>query len=274
VAKIGRNERCPCGSGVKSKRCCGTRAAQAEFDTQASALVELMSLPALFPQLRPRGEAFASWAERVAAEQLDSPSEEGLALLEPAERERIERGHAQEHPQVWRSLVEELGSEELARTAVVRGAVAAGVWERGRPLNPWSLALLEESSREDAADSLSFVLDARDLWSAFESGIVDDVLAELDDGLDDEAYDLVWNATVAEYARRFRGNWHDDRLAELVARVRSRLPLQGYTRACTALALACEGFKRDGDVRDRLPALLLAESVCRVSAPLAPPLAA
>jgi hypothetical protein len=29
--KVGRNERCPCGSGLKFKRCCGSLASQAAF---------------------------------------------------------------------------------------------------------------------------------------------------------------------------------------------------------------------------------------------------
>jgi len=271
VAKIGRNERCPCGSGEKFKRCCGTREAQAALERQASALEELAALPFLFPRLRPRGDAFAAWAERVATAELGAPRfDEGLALVEAAERERIGRD-AEEHPQVWQSLVADLADEDLARKIVVSGAVVAGVWER-RTRDSLALALLEDSPDEDAAEALALVLDAGDLWNVFESASADAGLAELDDDLDDEAYDLMWNATIVEEARRLLGTWHDARLAELVARVRSRLPLEGFATASAILARACDEFEREPRVRERLAALLLADSVGRLA--LAPPLAA
>jgi len=272
VAKIGRNERCPCGSGEKFKRCCGTREAQAALERQASALEELAGLPFLFPRLRPRGDAFAAWAERVATAELGAPRfDEGLALVEAAERERIGREQAEEHPQVWQSLVADLADEDLARKIVVSGAVVAGVWER-RTRDSLALALLEDSPDEDAAEALALVLDAGDLWNVFESASADAALAELDDDLDDEAYELMWNATIVEEARRLGGPWHDARLAELVARVRSRLPLEDFATASAALVRACDEFERDARGRERLAALLLADSVGRLR--LALPLAA
>src|SRR5439155_25877803 len=101
------------------------------------------------------------------------------------------------------------------------------------------LELLEESPDEDAAEALALVLDPGDLWSVYESGVAEGALVELDDDLDDEAYELIWNATVADQARQLYGEWHQARLAELVARLRSRLPLPGWPRASTTLARAC-----------------------------------
>jgi SEC-C motif len=272
VPKVGRNERCSCGSGLKVKRCCGTGAARAAQERAACALGELMTLSVLFPRLRPRGEEFAAWADRVASTQLEEPPlDAALALLDEAERERIESEHAKEYPEFWRSMVDELGNEELARKALVRGAIAAGVWER-RPLDPMRLALLDQSSDEEAAEGLALVLDAGDLWSVHESSIADEALVGLDDELTDDAYDLVWKATVAEHARRFCGTWHRARLAELVARVHSRLPLNRFPRATAALEGACDEFERDAALRERLAAMLLADSVCRLA--IAPALAA
>lgn len=274
MPKVGRNEPCPCGSGAKAKRCCGTREAQAVLERKTSALGKLMTLPVLFPHLRPGGEAFAAWAERVATTQLaEPPLDDAVALLEPGERERIEREHAQEHPHAWRSLVEDLGDKGLARKAVVRGAIAAGVWER-RALDAEALELLEESPSPDgdAAEALALVLDAGDLWSVFESGVADDALVELDDDLEDEPYELIWNATVADQARQLCGKWHHARLAELVARLRAHLPLADLPRATATLERACEAFEHDAGVRERLAAELLADSLCRLA--LAPALAA
>jgi hypothetical protein len=261
VAKIGRNERCPCGSGEKFKRCCGTREAQAALERQAGALEELVALAQLFPRLRPRGEAFGAWAERVAALQLgEPPLDEGVALLEPAELERIERGHAEEFPQVWRSLVEELGDDELARKAVVYGAVAAGIRER-RPLDGMALRLLDGSPDEDSTEALALVLDAGDLWSVHDSVVADAALAELADDLEDQAYALAWDAVLAEQAGRLSTPWHDTRLAELVRRLRSSLPLADFPASSAVLMAACDAFERDGDVRTRLAASLLADSL-------------
>jgi SEC-C motif len=265
MPKLGRNDGCPCGSGAKVKRCCGTREAKAAQGRKAAALGELMTLPVLFPRLRPRGEAFAAWADRVATTQLEAPPlDEGLRLIDAVEGERIGREHAQEHPRVWRSLVDELGDEELARAAVVRGAIAAGVWER-RALGASALELLEESLDEGAAEALALVLDPNDLWSAFESSVADAALLELDDELEDETYEVIWNATVIEQARRLREPWHDARLAELVGRVRSRLPLHGDADASATLARACEDFERDAGVRARLAELLLIDSLGRLA---------
>jgi SEC-C motif-containing protein len=268
VGKIGRNERCPCGSGEKFKRCCGTREAQAVIERKAGALEELITLAQLFPRLRPRGEAFGAWADRVAALELGGPRlDEGLALVEPAELGRIERAHAEEFPDVWRSLVDDLGDEQFAREAVVRGAVAAGVWER-RPLDATALRWLG-SPDEDPSEVLALVLDAGDLWSVHESVTAEAALVELDEGLDDEAYELAWNAALAERASGLWTEWHDARLAELVARLGSRLPLEDLPAATVTLAAACEAFAHDAVVRRRVGDMLLEDSFSRTRLALA-----
>jgi hypothetical protein len=47
---------------------------QAAVERKVSALEELLTLPVHFTRLRPRGDAFARWAERMAASQLDAPA--------------------------------------------------------------------------------------------------------------------------------------------------------------------------------------------------------
>jgi hypothetical protein len=262
VAKVGRNERCPCGSGEKFKRCCGTREARAALERKAGALEELITLAQLFPRLRPRGKAFGAWAERVAAFELSGPPlDKGVALLEPGELGRIEAAHAEEFPDVWRSLIDDVGDEELARAAVVRGAVAAGVWER-RPPDAMALRWLG-SPDEDPSEVLALVLDAGDLWSVHESVIAEAALAELDEGLDDEAYELAWDAALAERAPGLWTGWHEARLAELVARVLSLLPLEDLPAATVTLAAAFEAFERDAVVRRRVANMLLEDSFSR-----------
>jgi hypothetical protein len=192
-----------------------------------------------------------------------------VALLERGELGRIERGHAEEFPDVWRSLVDDVGDEEPAREAVVYGAVAAGVWER-RPLDGTALRWLGAPD-EDPFEALALVLDAGDLWSVHESVIAEAALAELDEGLDDEAYALAWDAALAERAPGLWTAWHEARLAELVARLRSLLPLEDLPAATVALAAAGEAFERDAVVRRRVADMLLEDSFSRTRLALALP---
>ena len=164
---------------------------------------------------------------------------------------------------MWRSLVEDVGDERLAREMVVSGAIAAGIWER-RGLDEFTLAALEQRPEDDPVEALTLVLDPGDLWSVFESAATYETLAELDDDLADEAYELVWEATIAEHARRPREPWHERRLAELVARLRTHLPLANRPQASACLAHACDEFERSADVRERLAALLLEDSFDRL----------
>jgi hypothetical protein len=244
------------------------------LDRKAAALAQLMTLGMQFPQLRPRTEPFARWAERVAANDLAAPPlDEGFSLLDSSELARIEGEHAKQHPSAWRSLVDDLGDDETARQALVRGAVVAGVWER-RPLEDEAVGVLEDWPEEDAAEALALVLDPTDLWSVAESDAAESVLAELDDKLDDDAYESAWEAVVAQQAQALATAWHDARLRELVGRWRSRLPLDDFPVATSSLAAACEAFERDSSVRTRLAGLLLSDSLGRLRLQLGLPVAA
>jgi hypothetical protein len=54
------------------------------------------------------------------------------------------------------------------------------------------------------------------------------------------------------------------RLAALVGRLASRLPIAGFPSASAALAAACRAFERDKTVRRRLRAELLLDSLTTV----------
>ncbi|MGH3104082.1 MAG: SEC-C metal-binding domain-containing protein [Gaiellaceae bacterium] len=263
--EIGRNEPCPCGSGVKVKRCCGTPEAQERIERAAGALEEAVTLAAHFPRLRAGGEAFSAWAEGAAAlEPIDELLEGSLGLLEPAERARIVRDYAAASADAWRSLCEDAGGEELAANVLVAGAVAAAVAER-RPPDEETLELIETVDLEDdPCEALALGLEAGDLWSIVESYEADEAVGRLENELDDAAYELLWNATLESEAARLGGEWHRERLAALVERLRSRLPFEDFPAASTALAAACEAFARDEDVRRRLAASLLADSLGRI----------
>lgn len=263
MAKVGRNEPCPCGSGAKVKRCCGTEAALETLELRADTLQELLDLAELFPRLRPSGAAFSHWADRIARRDL-SPAllEEGLGLLEDHERDRIEHEHERDYPHVWRTLCDDLGSDAIAAEAAVIGAVVAAVDER-RPPDDDVLELLEGSAeaRRDPCEALALVLRAGDLWSVHESVQVEAAIAAIPDDLDDDEYEKEWNATLEREAGRLATEWHDERLATLVARLAGHLPFRGRPAASAALAGACETLARDPELRARLAAFLLGETL-------------
>src|SRR5687768_9601850 len=180
MAKIGRNEPCPCGSGRKYKRCCGTPEAQARIEAAAEAVEEALALAEHFPQLRPRGDAFAEWAERAARDPREVSIGSGIALLEEAEWERILRTCAEDQPQAWRSLCADAGDTALVESVLLSGAVLAGVSERC-PIDAFRFAYLEQrASVERPFEALSWVLDGNDLWSVIESAEADAALDALD----------------------------------------------------------------------------------------------
>lgn len=261
MALVPRNAPCPCGAGRKYKRCCIDR--ERELVRRNEALEELLALPSLFPLLRPADDSFERWAEQHAgAEPMRALIEEGGSLLPEAESVRIRRGHAREFPEVWESLVRDCADEREAEDAVLIGAVVAALQEE-RELDDGALELIEEvrDLQADPIEALAIAVDACNLWSLADATLADDALARIDPDLDDGAYEAVAEALLAE---RAAGAWtptHERRLALLVGRVRARLPMQGRRRASRVLERACTAFDRDPDVRGRLAAMLLADTL-------------
>lgn len=259
-----RNAPCPCGSGRKHKLCCGlTRGEERERAQRAALVEEIARLPMHFPRLRPSDADVLAWADRLTSEaRTEFPLAEGIALVSARERARTERAAAKELQGFWRQVCEEVGDERLAREAVVAGAVAAAVEERLRAREP-DLELIEERAdvRADLAEALAFALEAADLWSLSEAARADTALAAIPEHLDDDEYGLRWEAVLAAQARRLTTRWHRRRLDELVRRLASRLPVEGRPLASAALASACDAYRRDGSVRERVAAHLLADSL-------------
>jgi hypothetical protein len=217
----------------------------------------------MFPLLRPDSPEFDAWVDaRREAEVTRASIEEAGALLPAAERERIVRAHAQEFPGVWRSLVDDLGDEHEAEEVVFIGAVVAAL-EEVRSVDPIVLELIEENDvvNGDAVEALAMTLVATDLWSIAEATAADDALAKIPDFLDDDAYESLWIAAIKAEATRLWSPHHEHRLARLVEHLSAQLPIAGRPNASTALAEGCAGFERDGEVRLRLAARLLADSL-------------
>jgi hypothetical protein len=237
------------------------------IEAAADALEEALTLPMHFPRLRPQGEAFAAWAEWAAAHDPDEVSiDAGIAVLDAAERERIVRAYAEEHSEPWRSLCAEAGSEWLAEKMLLSGAVLAGVHERCGPAS-FRLAFLEQRARvEETYHALSWVLDGHDLWSLIESAEAEVALRLLDpnEELDDEAYEVLWEATLASEARQMWTPWHEARLAELVERLRASLPIAGFPAASSLIAAACDEFEPSGPFAESVATDLLNASMVRL----------
>ncbi len=217
----------------------------------------------MFPLLRPDSPEFDAWVDtRREAEVTRASIEEGGALLRAAERERIVRVHAQEFPGVWRSLVDDLGDEHEAEEVVFVGAVVAAL-EEVRAVDPSVLELIEtnEVIAGRPVEALALALDATDLWSIAEAAVADEALAKIPDFLDDDAYEILWIAAIEAEAARLWSLRHEGRLARLVERLRTQLPIAGRANVSRVLADGCAAFECDGEVRITLAALLLADSL-------------
>jgi len=261
ISLVPRNSPCPCGSGKKYKRCCLDR--ERELVRRSDAFEELFGLATMFPLLRPDSPGFDAWVDaRRESEVTRASIEEAGALLPAAERERIVGAHAQEFPGVWRSLVDDLGDEHEAEEAVFIGAVVAAL-EEVRVVDPSVLELIEENDDIAAhpVEALATALEATDLWSINEASAVDEALAMIPDVLDDGAYEILCIAAIEAEAARLWSPRHEGRLARLVERLSAQLPIAGRAKASSVLAEGCAGFERDGAMRLRLAAMLLADTL-------------
>jgi hypothetical protein len=261
ISLVPRNTSCPCGSGKKDKRCCLDR--ERELVRGADAFEELFGLACMFPLLRPDSPEFDAWVDaRRESEVTRASIEEAGALVPAEERARIGRAHAQEFPSVWRSLVDDLGDEAEAEEVVFVGALVAALQEV-RAVDPVVLELIEDNEvfTGDAVEALAIALVATDLWSIAEATAADEALAKVPDFLDDDAYEILWIAAIKGEAARLWSPRHERRLARLVERLSAQLPIAGRANACAVLADGCAGFERDPELRFKLAALLLADSL-------------
>jgi hypothetical protein len=253
VALAGRNEPCPCGSGLKFKRCCGsTREDARALELRLALELEAEALPALMPNLRPRDEAFELWAA-----DLDDPPEElwngvleaGVAAIDPRERERILTA-ADGDP--WRELVHELGDEGRAQALLLRGAVTAALRERRSP-GPEFFELLDRVPEAvgNPVALVAVLLNPFDVWGVDQLARV----GEVDDlQLIEQGVDVLWDDDVRA------------RLAGLVDSLAAHVPLGRGAELDAALVDACEIIRGEVGPQRELAALLLARAGAFVSA--------
>jgi len=218
-------------------------------------LDELLALGALFPRLRPRDPALERWLdEQGRGEPTRELLDQALARISDDERNAMARRHADECPEAWRRIVDDLGDAETAAKLLGIGAVVAALAE-DRRLRANALALIDDvrELREDPLEVLALVLEPCDLWSLVEAVETAAALAGIPSTRRGEA-------VAAEASSR----WTDDhraRLDLLVERVRRQLPVDGRPLASAALAAACDAYANDPRVRDTLPALLLEDAL-------------
>ncbi|MGH3024844.1 MAG: YecA family protein [Gaiellaceae bacterium] len=262
MRKLGRNEPCPCGSGLKVKRCCGVDAIRRRTELAAGAAAELFDLARHFPRCRPASESFDAWARLAPEEASEEAVDAGLDAIGEEERARIVGDHAAQHPQAWASLLADFRNDPLAVEIVLKGAVVAGVVER-RSLRERAFAALESHPPPGGVDWLSWVIDPGDLWSVVESGEVAAVLdAELTDEMPDDEHAERWEQIVEREAARRLTPWHEGRLEVLLARLRERLPLDDYPRI--SRRLLDELDRLDAAGRRVVATKLLADSLDRI----------
>ena len=252
-----RNAPCPCGSGVKYKRCCIGR--EAELARQVEATAELLGLAGVFPLLRPSDVELEAWAETLDGEEMTQDVLDTTAeRAGERERERIAGWVAEHHPDIWARLVADYGDADEAGTVVVAGSMSQFLDEE-RSLEPERLDHLDDcpDCSADNAVALASVLEPCDLWSVAEAATLDEVLSAAGEELDEAAFEVVVDASAAEL-------WtdeHEPRLELLVERVRRRLPQPEWPQASEALTAACARFERDEALRARVASLLLADTL-------------
>jgi SEC-C motif len=257
VGRFAGNEPCPCGSGIKFKRCCLGR--EGELERRADALEVLAGLGSLFPLMRPCGGEFEPWlAAHASGDPTTETIEEGIARLTDKRRREIIDAHASRYPDVWRGLVEDAGGSDVAERVAITGAVTAALTE---PREPYAAHLAFVVDEEDPAEALALALDGTNLWSIGEATLLDEALAAIDDGLADSVYEKVWDAMLDEAAQVFWSDAHARRLEILIQRLRASLPTLKPAQASRVLAEACDAFAEHEDVRPRLAAMLLTDTL-------------
>ena len=256
--KVGRNDRCPCGSETKYKRCCGATADQAErLARSLAALEEAAELPRLFPHLRAEGDAIEAFAERVAREVAGGEVAaerlaEGTALLDEAERTRIVETFAREHPGDWKEIAGAAVTRAAAEEALLGGAVRAAVESRAAP-SGYVLHAIQESEllQDNPLEALGLALPPARLWSIEDPMRAGD--ATIGRSADDD-----WLDAIEDAAEESWSDWHETRLAELVANLARHLPDPTFPRASAVLADACAELERDADAGPQVATVMLA----------------
>lgn len=232
------------------------------------ALTELAELAALFPFLRPAGEAVESFADGAADRLGDHDgfvpvelAEEGLALVDDAERRRLVEVFAERYPEPWAELRESVGDDALTERTLVVGTVRAAIGERRPP----PLRVLAEVERAtDTIDTpekaLLFLLSPSGAWT------VEDVAAAGNAAERAAEGEYGWMRAVDRVAADRIEAEQVGRVRVLSGHLRRRLPFNGCPRISALLAEACAEVEQDDDLAYEIAGHLLTTYLVRMSA--------
>ena len=265
MAVAARNDPCACGSGRKYKKCCGfDRAAERVLEDRLAAVEEIARLAFRSPRLVPLCDGYEVWVRAVLAGELDARTDEAIATLGEDEARRIVESCLALYPDEWSVLAARCQSEQDALTALLGGAVAAGIRDH-RPPEPADLELVDASDdlAGDPFEALALCLDGGQLWDPAEGREAERAIDAIPDWVDDDVYESRWQEALDDIAARCTTDWHRRRLARLVARIGEQLPYEGFPRASAAILTGCEQFAADEAFRLRLAATLLSDLVGR-----------
>jgi hypothetical protein len=263
---VARNAPCPCGSGLKYKKCHGlTRDEERAMRRRLDALGEAHDLGALFPFLRPRGRAVEAFADRLARELggddlLVTSVAPGLEHIGSREQRRLVTAYAERFAGPWETLCADVGDCATAERALVVGALRAAVADRLLPPR----GVLEEVERaEDAIDTpekaLLFILPPNAVWSLLDA-------IEAAEATGPDAGRLEQARAIDDVAAERLDEEHALRVQGLARHIARGLPLVGLPRTSALLADACKAVALDRELAAELAVYLLAAYVVRLGA--------
>jgi len=244
-----RNDPCPCGSGVKYKRCCGADPAR------RAALIEVQDAAAFLPALRPAGAAVLRYCSLVADELGENDGSvpdhlvaRGVGLVDDIDRAAIVSTFNEAVPDVWERLA---SIAAQAERELVGSAVRGAICDR-RPLARTHLVILErdESLPDEVGVRLGSVLPSGAVWSLADAESVLPVLPRGFLGL------RVREPKDGPLLDRVE-DWHVERVRLLCDALRRHLPLPSLPRASRIVLADCEAVLRDDAQARRTAAMLL-----------------
>jgi len=149
VAGVGRNERCPCGSGRKVKRCCGVRRGPSEAELAKAFVHQQARIAALVLAARSDAEVVALLDEAVGLPRQDVSMQLPLPRLFSPALERLRAAVAKDDPEGVAAAVPAALAEvdtPIVRAGLVRAVL--GLRDAGRVSGGVAAAVVvEQASR-------------------------------------------------------------------------------------------------------------------------------
>jgi hypothetical protein len=178
--------------------------------------------------------------------------EEGLELLDPAERQRVVDRWRIPRQGSSASLIADGGCDVLIGGAVVTGAVRMALIE-WLPLSRDDLAVYEGGLFRDVpANALTLLVRPPTIWSIDEAVIADSLHPR------GPRFEPSRFAALERYARGRLGTEHLARLRDAAAKIELQLPIEGLPFASTTLAAGCAVIADDDDWSEAIAARQLA----------------